>query len=114
MAQDLKDQLASLKIDRSAESEPGNPRRRRALVAVLLGVLLPSFVFWTVLRNKAIPVVCVREPGLGFTAISSHTLDVTCRALDADAFIDLAKMKHEPERESVLRSAIHGLLTKGG
>jgi RND family efflux transporter MFP subunit len=55
MAQDLKEQLASLKIDRSAEPESGN-RRRRAPVAVILVVLLSSFVFWTVLRDKAIPV----------------------------------------------------------
>ena len=65
-------------------------------------------------RNKAIPVVCVREPGLGFTAISSHTLEVTCRALDADAFVDLAILKHEPERELALRSAIRALLIKDG
>jgi RND family efflux transporter MFP subunit len=56
MAQDLKDQLASLKIDRSAEGGPEKPGRRRALVAVLLGVLLPALTFWIVVRDKAVPV----------------------------------------------------------
>ena len=55
MAQDLKDQLASLKIDRTADDRTERPRRGR-LVAVLLGILLPAFVFWTVLRDKAVPV----------------------------------------------------------
>jgi CheY-like chemotaxis protein len=61
-------------------------------------------------RNKAIPIVCVREPGLGFTAISSHTLEVTCRALDANVFVDLTKMKEEDERNAALRKALDELL----
>jgi PleD family two-component response regulator len=65
-------------------------------------------------RNKGIPIVCVREPALGFTAISSHTLEVTCRALDANAFIDLGKMNHEAERDAVLRATVEQLLPKDG
>jgi PleD family two-component response regulator len=65
-------------------------------------------------RNKGIPIVCVREPALGFTAISSHTLEVTCRALDANAFIDLGKMNPEPERDAVLRATVEQLLPKYG
>jgi PleD family two-component response regulator len=61
-------------------------------------------------RNKAIPIICVREPGFGFTAISSRTLEVTCRALDANAFIDLTKIKDEEERNAVLRRAVKELL----
>jgi hypothetical protein len=64
-------------------------------------------------RNKAIPIVCVREPGLGFTAISSHTLEVTCRALDANVFLDLAAMNDDVRRDAALRDAIEGLLPKG-
>lgn len=57
-------------------------------------------------RNKGIPIICVREPGLGFTAISTNTLEVTCRALDANAFVDLAKLKDEEERNAALRDAV--------
>lgn len=64
-------------------------------------------------RNNAIPIVCVREPGRGFTAISSHTLEVTCRALDADAFLDLATIADAPGRDAALRGAIESLLPKG-
>ena len=64
-------------------------------------------------RNKGIPVVCVREPGLGFTAVSTNTLEVTCRALDANAFVDLASLKDEEERNAALRGAIEDLI-KGG
>ena len=64
-------------------------------------------------RNKGIPVVCVREPGLAFTAVSAHTLEVTCRALEANAFLDLASLKDDEERNAALRAAIDGLV-KGG
>jgi CheY-like chemotaxis protein len=61
-------------------------------------------------RNNGIPIVCVREPGLGFTAISSQTLEVTCRALDANVFLDLATMNDDGGRNEALRAAIEGLL----
>lgn len=64
-------------------------------------------------RNKGIPIVCVREPGLGFTAISGNTLDVTCRALDASAFIDMAKIKDEDARNAVLKRTVDELLKDG-
>ncbi len=54
MAQDLKDQLASLKIDRTQDA-PESPRSRKILIAVGLGVLLPALAFW-LLRSKAVPV----------------------------------------------------------
>jgi PleD family two-component response regulator len=62
--------------------------------------------------RKDMPIVCVREPGLGFTAISSHTLEVTCRALDANVFLDLATMNDDAKRDAALRAAIDGLLPK--
>ena len=62
-------------------------------------------------RNKGIPIICVREPGLGFTAVSGNTLEVTCRALDASAFLDLARMKDDEERNAALRSAVESLLS---
>ena len=62
-------------------------------------------------RNKGIPIICVREPGLGFTAVSGNTLEVTCRALDASAFLDLARMKDDEERDAALRSAVESLLS---
>jgi CheY-like chemotaxis protein len=65
-------------------------------------------------RNQGIPIICLREPDLGFTAISSQTLEVTCRALEANAFLDLAKMKDEAERDSALRAAVEKLLPKDG
>jgi hypothetical protein len=65
-------------------------------------------------RSKGIPIVCVREPGLGFTAISSHTLEVTCRALDANVFLDLATISDDAQRDAALRAAIDGLLPRGG
>ena len=72
----------------------------------------------TEVRNHGIPIVCLREPGLGFTAISSHTLEVTCRALDANAFLDLATINDDAQRDAALRAAVEGLLPdrkpKGG
>ena len=69
-------------------------------------------------RNQGIPIVCVREPGLGFTAISSHTLEVTCRALEANAFLDLTTIDDDAQRDAALRAAVEGLLParelKGG
>jgi len=64
-------------------------------------------------RNKSIPIVCVREPGLGFTAVSARTLEVACRALDANVFLDLAALKTEEERSTALRSAFTPLLKNG-
>lgn len=64
-------------------------------------------------RNRKIPVVCVREPGLGFTAVSARTLEVACRALDANVFVDLAALKTEEERAGALRSAFAPLLNIG-
>jgi len=67
----------------------------------------------TVARDQ-LPIVCVREPGLGFTAISSHTLEVTCRALDANGFVDLATINDDAGRDAALRAAIEGFLPRGG
>jgi PleD family two-component response regulator len=64
-------------------------------------------------RNKSVPVVCVREPGLGLTAVSAGTLEVACRALDASMFVDLAALKTEEERRTALRSAFTPLLNNG-
>ena len=60
-------------------------------------------------RHQAIPVLCLREPGLGLSAVSSHSLEVTCRALEANAFIDLAGLKDDDERNGALRAAIDRL-----
>jgi len=68
----------------------------------------------SVARDQGLPIVCVREPGLGFTAISSHTLEVTCRALDANGFVDLTRINDDAERDAALRAAIEGFLPRGG
>lgn len=60
-------------------------------------------------RHRGLPVVCVREPGLGFTAISTRTLEVTCRALDADTFVDLTRFGDDEARNAALRQAIEAL-----
>ena len=65
-------------------------------------------------RNRGIPIICVREPELGFTAISGSALEVTCRALEADAFLDLAHMADEAERDAALRTALQQYLPISG
>jgi len=65
------------------------------------------------LRNNAIPVICLREPGMGFSAISSQTLEVTCRALQANAFIDLTAFADDAARDAALREAVERLLRRG-
>lgn len=64
-------------------------------------------------RNNGIPVVCVREPGMGFSAVSARTLEVACRALNANVFVDLAAPKTEEERSTALREAFDPLLNNG-
>jgi RND family efflux transporter MFP subunit len=54
MAQDLKDQLASLKIDRSAEAS--EPRSKKTLVVVAIVFALTALTLFLSLRSRAIPV----------------------------------------------------------
>ena len=48
------------------------------------------------------PVVCVRSQS-GFTAITSRTLEMTVRALDADDFFDLLDYPSEDAGNAALR-----------
>ena len=64
-------------------------------------------------RNKRIPIVCVREPDVGVTAISRDTLEVACRALEANAFVDLANLKDEDERAAMLAGALKEFVRDG-
>ncbi len=64
-------------------------------------------------RQRSIPILCVREHGLGIPAASTHTLEATCRALEANAFLDLAALKDDDERNAALRAAIDRLVRDG-
>jgi hypothetical protein len=51
-----------------------------------------------------VPVLCVRgQPG--FTAVSGRTLEMTVKALAADAFIDLVHFADEAGGNAALRAA---------
>src|SRR5262245_43829288 len=51
-----------------------------------------------------VPILCVRgRPG--FTAIAGRTLEMTVKALAADAFVDLLHFKDEAAGDAALRAA---------
>jgi DNA-binding response OmpR family regulator len=55
-------------------------------------------------EHAEVPVVCVRgRPG--FTAVSGRTLEMTCKALAADTFIDLLHFADEAGGNAALRAA---------
>lgn len=51
-----------------------------------------------------VPVLCVRGR-CGFTAVSARTLEMTCKALAADAFIDLLHFADDAAGNAALRAA---------
>ena len=54
--------------------------------------------------HSEVPVICVRgQPG--FTAVSGRTLEMTCKALAADTFIDLLHFADEAAGNAALRAA---------
>jgi hypothetical protein len=59
-----------------------------------------------------LPIVCLRAMRLSPVAISSQTLAVTCRALNANAFIDLTGFATEAEADENLRQTVEGLLER--
>ena len=78
---------------------------------VVIGVYFDDSQMFDLLRyiradeeHSEVPVVCVRgQPG--FTAVSGRTLEMTCKALAADAFIDLLHYADEPGGNAALRAA---------
>lgn len=79
---------------------------------VVIGVYFDDSQMFDLLRyiradedHSEVPVVCVRgQPG--FTAVSGRTLEMTCKALAADKFIDLLHFADEAAGNAALRAAI--------
>ena len=60
-------------------------------------------------EHSEVPVVCVRgQPG--FTAVSGRTLEMTCKALAADTFVDLLHFADEAAGNAALRAAANQFL----
>ena len=55
-------------------------------------------------HNEA-PIVCVRG-GPGFAAVTTRTLEMACRALTADAFVDLIQYGDEATGDAELRAVV--------
>lgn len=56
-----------------------------------------------------VPIVCVRgRPG--FTAVTTRTLEMSLKALAADAFIDLVHFGDDDSGNAALRAAVERLL----
>ena len=55
-------------------------------------------------HNEA-PIVCVRG-GPGFAAVTTRTLEMACRALNADAFVDLIQYADEAAGDAELRAVV--------
>ena len=55
-------------------------------------------------RHAELPIVCVRgRPG--FTAVTTRTLEMSCKALGADEFIDLVRYPDDDAGNAALRAA---------
>lgn len=84
--------------------------------AVVIGVYFDDSQMFDLLRyiradedHAEVPVVCVRgQPG--FTAVSGRTLELTCKALAADTFIDLLHFADEASGNAALRAAVSQFL----
>ena len=59
-------------------------------------------------HNEA-PIVCVRG-GPGFAAVTTRTLEMACRALSADAFVDLIQYTDEAAGDAELRAVVQRYL----
>ena len=78
---------------------------------VVIGVYFDDSQMFDLLRyiradedHSEVPLICVRgQPG--FTAVSGRTLELTCKALAADAFIDLLHFADEAAGNAALRAA---------
>ena len=83
----------------------------RACDLVAIGVYFDDSQMFDLLRyiraddeHGEVPVVCVRgQPG--FTAVSARTLEMTCKALAADSFVDLVHFADEARATAALRAA---------
>ena len=91
-------------------------RARHALAAgprdlVAIGVYFDDSQMFDLLRairadeaHSEVPVLCVRgQPG--FTAVTGRTLEMTVKALAADAFIDVLHFADEAGGNAALRAA---------
>lgn len=59
--------------------------------------------------NSRVPIVCVRgRPG--FTAVTTRTLEMSLKALGADAFIDLVDFGDDEGGNAALRATVERLL----
>jgi DNA-binding NtrC family response regulator len=100
----------SLAFTRTMEEARATLAAQRC-AAVVIGVYFDDSQMFDLLRyiradeeHSEVPVVCVRgQPG--FTAVSGRTLETTCKALAADAFIDLLHFADEPGGNAALRAA---------
>ena len=100
----------SLAFTRTMEEARATLAAQRC-AAVVIGVYFDDSQMFDLLRyiradeeHSEVPVVCVRgQPG--FTAVSGRTLEMTCKALAADAFIDLLHYADEPGGNAALRAA---------
>ena len=83
---------------------------------VVIGVYFDASQMFDLLRyiradeeHSEVPVICVRgQPG--FTAVSGRTLEMTCKALAADTFIDLLHFADEAGGNAALRAAVSQFL----
>jgi DNA-binding NtrC family response regulator len=83
---------------------------------VVIGVYFDDSQMFDLLRyiradeeHSEVPVVCVRgQPG--FTAVSGRTLEMTCKALAADTFIDLLHFADQAAGDAALRAAVSQFL----
>src|ERR671937_305599 len=53
-------------------------------------------------RNRAVPIICYRMRPLAFMALSTQVIEVTVKALGAQAFADLAGFATEEEGNAAL------------
>ncbi len=59
--------------------------------------------------RREVPIVCVRGSP-GFTAVTGRTLEMTLKALSANAFVDLVHFGDDTAGDAALRTAMERLL----
>lgn len=63
-------------------------------------------------RLDDLPVLCLRQARGALLSFSANILEVACRALRADAFVDLSSAGEEAARTAALREAVEALLAR--
>ena len=64
-------------------------------------------------RNRAVPIVCYRMRPLAFMALSTQVIEVTVKALGAQAFADLAGFATEEEGNAALARLVAAAIGSG-